>query len=363
MIRVRVLIWTPLARKVPGGHQVQLDLTAKALRSAGLDVVVSHDLQPSFVGYALVHGARLTADEVRRCRNAGAVVCVSTIYWSQRYTLGLDQRMGGGFDLQRRIRLAVVLAAAAARFRHAEKFEKLIGPQLEKRLAYESADLLLPNSELEAEAIRRELGVTTPQVVVPNGIDESLFGQQSAATETRDENVLYVGRFEPHKNQLGLIRALRDRPYRLILAGPSHPHHQKYYEQCLQEAGGNVEFVPERSQADLVALYQRARVHVVPSWYETTGLVSLEAAALRCNVVTTDRGFAREYFGDLAWYCDPANPQSITKAVDEAVHSPYKTALRERVLERFTWRAAAEATLRAYRQALAPRSVEGERAL
>ena len=36
---------------------------------------------------------------------------------------------------------------------------------------------------------------------------------------------------------------------------------------------------------------------------------------LGCPVVTTDRGSAREYLGEHAYYCDPADPASIRDAV------------------------------------------------
>ena len=65
----------------------------------------------------------------------------------------------------------------------------------------------------------------------------------------------------------------------------------------------------------VVALYRSARVHVLPSWFETTGLVSLEAGLCRCDVREHNRGHAREYLGDFAWYCDPADPASICSAV------------------------------------------------
>ena len=87
---------------------------------------------------------------------------------------------------------------------------------------------------------------------------------------------------------------------------------------------------------------------MLPSWRETPGLVSLEAAAAGCRIVSTAIGSAREYFGDLAWYCDPCNPGSIRQAVLQALAAPATAALRQRVLERFTWEVAAQNTLEAY---------------
>jgi glycosyltransferase involved in cell wall biosynthesis len=165
--------------------------------------------------------------------------------------------------------------------------------------------------------------------------------------------VLFVGRIEPHKNQLGLLDALRPSGCRLVLAGYPHPHHPDYLRRCRTAAKGWAEVVEAPSIGELADLYRSARVHVLPSWFETTGLVSLEAALCGCNIVSTDRGHAREYLTDLAWYCDPARPESIRVAVDDAWRSPPRPALRERVLTSYTWQHAARATLAAYEEVLA----------
>ena len=80
-------------------------------------------------------------------------------------------------------------------------------------------------------------------------------------------------------------------------------------------AGPRVTFEIAKSHKDLAALYQKARVHVLPSCFETTGLVSLEAALSGCRIATTNRGFAREYLLDHATYLDPADPASIAQIV------------------------------------------------
>ena len=165
-----------------------------------------------------------------------------------------------------------------------------------------------------------ELGVTTPQHVVPNAVDPAEFAQMT--TQARS-GVLMVARFEPFKNQLGLIRALRSSEYRLTLVGDAHPEHGSYYARCLKEGAGRVTFRSGiRHGPELARLYAAAKVHVLPSYFETTGLVSLEAGVAGCNVVTTSRGFARDYFQDLAWYCDPDDLASIRSAVAEAYAAP-----------------------------------------
>jgi glycosyltransferase involved in cell wall biosynthesis len=85
---------------------------------------------------------------------------------------------------------------------------------------------------------------------------------------------------------------------------------------------------------------------------ETTGLSSLEAGVMGANLVITEKGDTREYFGDLARYCSPDSIDSIRAAVTSAFNAPRSDLLRERILEKYTWSAAAEATLAGYYHAL-----------
>jgi glycosyltransferase involved in cell wall biosynthesis len=82
--------------------------------------------------------------------------------------------------------------------------------------------------------------------------------------------------------------------------------------------------------------------------FETTGLVSLEAALSGCNVVSTVAGYAREYLQDLVSYCEPHDVTSIRDAVLTALSSPQQTGLRQRILDNYTWEHAASATAAAY---------------
>jgi glycosyltransferase involved in cell wall biosynthesis len=190
-----------------------------------------------------------------------------------------------------------------------------------------------------------------PYTVVPNGIDDGLFRPGTPA-EKEEKLVLCVARFEGLKNQLNLIKALNNTEYSLVLAGDASPNQKKYYRHCQQIAAGNIRFTGRLPQAELLKYYRKAKVHILPSWFETCGLASLEAAAMGCNIVITDKGFASDYFGDNAFYCDPADPQSIYEAVHSAAIQPLQTNLQTRVMKEFTWEQAAIQTLGAYRKVL-----------
>lgn len=337
---VHVLMWLrPGVREIPGGHLIQMERTAEALRALGVVVTTCHSAQPDLTDVDVLHCFDPTAEMIRAGRVAGLPVVVSPIYCSKAYVLGVASGRSVG---RRLLRIARLTRSVAFRGSLATA-ERIVEPLVNLRSAFEAADLLLPNSDLEARAIRRDLDVSTPMDVVPNGVASNIFTPSDQARS----GVLYVARIDPHKNQLGLIQAMKSTSVKLTIVGPAHPHHQDYERACRSAAGSTVEFLDGRTQDDLVALYQSARVHAMPSWFETTGLSSLEAALCGCNVVTTDRGYASEYFDDLAWYCDPSSPDSIRAAVLTALDSP-TPPLADRILDRYTWHHAAAATLAAY---------------
>ncbi len=352
---MKVLLWMPTASVIPGGHRVQLEQTSKHLNAIGVCAHITVEPDPDLSPYDVVHGFTLSTHDLRRCRTYGIPVVLSPIYWNRAYVMGLNRRVTNWRTWKTRSRHGVVLLRSALMGQHIEKCEAYVHWLQTQRILFELADLLLPNSEMEAQTLYAELQVTTPYCVVPNAVDHRRFELPNAQTPQQRDHVLYAGRIEPHKNQLGLIQAMRGSNIPVVIVGPPHPHHPDYYTQCKRMATGNISLLPGVEHDQLPLLYQAARAHVLPSKFETTGLVSLEAALCGCNIVTTQQGYAREYFQDMAWYCDPADPRSIRRAIESAFHAPPRPELRQHILARYTWEHTAQATLAAYEQALRSR--------
>jgi glycosyltransferase involved in cell wall biosynthesis len=194
--------------------------------------------------------------------------------------------------------------------------------------------------------------------VVPNGIDADLYEAPPAPSQWFLERygirdfVVQVGTISPVKNQLRLIEALFAMPVPIVIVGHTPAAMTDYARQCRERAAerGRVVFIDHLPAAELPGIYALAAVHALPSWRETPGLVSLEAAACGCRIVSTSIGSAPEYFGSHAWYCSPDSVPSIRRAVERALEAPRSDALRQSVLSQFTWRRAGEATLASYRR-------------
>lgn len=165
--------------------------------------------------------------------------------------------------------------------------------------------------------------------------------------------VLCVGRIESRKNQLMLLKALEDSDLTVVIAGGGFSY-QPDYERAVHnfKRKGKTIILGRLENDMLESAYAAAKVHALPSWFELPGLVSLEAAANRCNIVACDTGTTKDYLGDSAFYCNPHDIQSIANAVLAAYYSPFKEELLTVAREYNSWEKVAKDTIEVYSKVL-----------
>jgi glycosyltransferase involved in cell wall biosynthesis len=344
---------------VKGGDTFQVMQTARHLEELGISVDIRlTDEQIDYDRYDLLHFFNVIrpADILFHARKARKPFVVSTMLIDYS---GYDKRHRKGIAGM----LFKVLSSDAIEYmktiaRFLRGKDKLMtwsylweGQKMAVREILSTASLLFSNSNLENRRLIQEYNCLTECITIPNGLDPDLF-KFNEKIEKDPQLVICVARIEGIKNQLNLIRALNNTEYRLLIIGAYAPNQYAYYRECRRLAGPNVQFIEHLPQDELVQYYQKAKVHILPSWFETCGLSSLEAGAMGCNIVITDKGYTKEYYEDFAFYCDPERPNSIFKAVERAAKAAYSPALRERILEKYTWRKAASRIAAAYDQLL-----------
>jgi glycosyltransferase involved in cell wall biosynthesis len=335
-----------------GGHTVQRTKTQEYLEARGHQVTSVAEIGAlRSAEYDVLHFWSADKAQMQAALHCPAARVATPIYDSRAVLRRFTRENSGNFKL----------ATGLARSAVARKVKTMLGLPLKEdrdgdyRFMLGNCDLFIPNSHSEATAVYEDTGVRTPHFVVPNAVDVAFDHASPDAFVAKyglRDFVICVGRIEPRKNQLRLIEALKWTPYTLVLVGPPHRHHPGYFMQCAAHFGPKVIHIPFIMHEDLPSAYAAARVGVLPSFYETTGLVSLEAGLAGINVVTTDRGYTREYFEDLVWYCDPASTKSIRRAVMAAFEAPVKTALREKIVRCYTWDITADRTIAAYQRAM-----------
>ncbi len=348
-----------------GGDTIQILRTKRELERSGHHVSLCGEPHLPRGSFDLAHLWHLGRAEsyiaARACDKSSLPFVISTIYWpTEEYArhgnVGLLKLLHGALSSSRaeQAKDCVRALQAPGAWRVAMAKAALLTPLERMRWILKRARVLLPNSHAEARMLERfGVELSGRLAIVVNATDApSAHAERGAAEALPASFLLSVGRIEPRKNQLALLRALRGMELPLVLVGGIGKHHASYYSKLVSDSGMRAIHVSPRARPQLDALYSTCEAHIAPAWYETPGLASLEAAAAGARIVTTDRGGTREYFGAEATYLDPSDDASIRSAVERALARPRSEALRERVSREFCWERAAAQTVEAYRTAL-----------
>lgn len=336
----------PSAFQNPGGGEVQLLKTKEALEKEGLRIDFFDPWKSRIEDYDILHVFSSVKDclslmQVAKSRNVKVVT--SSVLWSDwRRALFTD----GGLRTKGDLFLRHFLKVACPAF-----------PSSRRRVLMES-DFIFPNSEAEKKQLQRLFAIPAQKIrVVPNGVDPefasadpSLFRERYG----REPFLLTVGRVEPRKNQLNLLKAVKKLGMRFYLIGSPVSGYENYFEACRKEGEGFAVFLPTLKHEDglLRSAYAACEAFVLQAWFETPGLAALEAGLAGARVVATQGGSTREYFKDFVEYVDPSSPADICEKIKKALASPKNTVLKEYVGRNFTWDKVAKATLSHYRELL-----------
>ncbi len=207
---------------------------------------------------------------------------------------------------------------------------------------------------------------------VPCGVDLELFkamdrsvARRMLKLDTAAPVLLWVGRLEKLKGVDILIDAvaqLDSRDFTLLIVGGDEHAEGLSRELCAQaEAAGiaaNVRFEGAVPHEDLPVYYSAADVCVVPSYYESFGLVAVEAMACGTPVVASRVGGLVSTVTDgvngylIPWRC----PEPFAEKLEVLLNNPelranFSRAAR-RTVERFRWRTVALRIASVYDSAL-----------
>jgi glycosyltransferase involved in cell wall biosynthesis len=157
--------------------------------------------------------------------------------------------------------------------------------------------------------------------VVMLGHDPARFVPVAPPAPGAEPYALFVGNVMPHKNLLRLAeafaRAVAGRPGRLVIRGWGRAAHVRALRERIAALGigDRVDWQPYAGDDELVALYQGARMLLLPSLYEGFGLTALEAMACGAPVIVSDRASLPEVVGDAALVVDPEDTGAIATAI------------------------------------------------
>lgn len=224
----------------------------------------------------------------------------------------------------------------------------------------ENSNIVLVQTVREAADLKDTYGVEIKWAKVSNGVGQVFLDKYTSDTALGIRNyVLCVGRIEPRKNQLSIIEAVKKlraetkEDIKLVFVGAKSKHkHYEYFYRFNKELDENhwIKHINFMNYESMPSLYADSKVCVSASWFETTGLTSLEALMCGANAVASgDR--AKEYLGEYASYCDPGDVESIKEAIKKEYYAP-RPDLSETFKNSYTWKNTAKETLEAYNSLL-----------
>lgn len=197
--------------------------------------------------------------------------------------------------------------------------------------------------------------------------NQQLFRSVSAKYHLPNRFALYVGDATPNKNVLRLAQAALSTHIPLVIAGKvfadesvdtAHPWTKEIGEvrKLAKMHSEKILLLGFVSDEELVALYNMAKVFVMPSLYEGFGLPVVEAFACGCPVIASDKGSLKEVIGNAAYIIDPYNIDDMAHAIEKVVgDTKLSKSLQAKglaQLKHFSWKKTADATISSYEKVL-----------
>ncbi|MCH2539930.1 MAG: glycosyltransferase [Anaerolineales bacterium] len=363
MISMHTCPLATLGGKETGGMNVYVrDLTRELGRSGiGVDVFTrSQDEHQPHIKHDLGNGNRvfhipagperpLPKDELFKClpefvggaRLAAALLeeeydLIHSHFWMSG-VVAHDLRNWWGVPM---VHMAHTLGAVKNRVaRYAQEQEPILRLENEAMLL-KRADALVVSTESEREELERiSNGDNGPITVIPPGVDLSVFhpypqaqARKELDIQVGDKLLLFVGRIEPLKGVDTLLRALQilqrsgEIPANLCLSviggDPTKPRETRHAEleklMLLRDELGLsdvVTFLGRRAQETLHCYYASADIVVMPSHYESFGMVALEAMACGTPVIASDVGGLAQLVrdGETGFLVPDRNPEAMAE--------------------------------------------------
>jgi glycosyltransferase involved in cell wall biosynthesis len=262
-------------------------------------------------------------------------------------------------QIDRRLELAAAVGFRRLSLRRWYGFTRM-----QRRVAKHLRHVITVSESSRAE-ITEQLRIPAERIrVVGVGADVGVFHPDPSVPRVPDRIVTTASADVPLKGLLPLVEAVAkvrtERPAELVVVGSARrggPVAEAISRYDLHDA---VRFTGRLTEAELATELRRAALVVVPSLFEGFSLPLVEAMACGTPVVATTGGALPEVagrHGETALLVPPGDPQALADAIvlmlaDDALRARLGTAGRERVLRRFTWRAAAERTVECYRDAI-----------
>lgn len=200
-------------------------------------------------------------------------------------------------------------------------------PRFTRRLVENADALVLVSPSLAGDPFLKAALDRGKARVIVNGVDVAEARRRCAEPSPHawlngdQATVIAIGRLAAQKNYPTLLRAIarvnRDRPVRLIILGESRDNARASLEAQAAALGIEKQLLLPGTTDNVFAWLSRADLFVLPSWWEGSPNVLLEAVAVGAPVAASrTAGNAADIIGDsFGRLFDPNDEQGMSEAI------------------------------------------------
>ncbi|MEG0916294.1 MAG: glycosyltransferase [Myroides sp.] len=308
-----------------GGLQVRILAHLKSLQQQNIVCKLFNKWEDKIEDYDIYHLFKVTKDsynEVLYAKQKGKKIIVSAVIPI------VDER---------KIKTSLLI----------ESLLKLFLPHAFIRKILDISDIITAETNEEKLFISKNYKIDLEKIVViPNGVGERFLKDDTLDVSFKEfynikqPFVLQVGRIDKNKNQISVIKALKELNIPIVFIGGAYLNEMEYYEACKKELGPKMvmtDWISHESEL-LLSAFKEAKVLVLPSIYETFGNVLVEAGVSGANIACSETLPINEYPISKFWTkFNPLKHQSIKDAVLKEYNSPCNHEMKEEFILTFSW--------------------------
>jgi len=213
-------------------------------------------------------------------------------------------------------------------------------------------------------SLLEQLGISSKRIrTIYNGVDIGKFRPDS--TDRTENLLLFVGRLDPSKGLHHLLCSLEmlSDPVNLVIAGPlswDDTYNSQIFSLIRKISSTTIHkitYLGEQKQDNLIRLYRKAAILVLPSMAESLGLVILEAMACGTAVIASNTGGIPEIVQDAknGLLFRPGDVTDLARKIqcllqDENLRTQLGNEGRRSIVRDFSCDSTVDKLLRVYRE-------------
>ncbi len=230
--------------------------------------------------------------------------------------------------------------------------------EIEQQVFRSSERVVVTTVEMANSIQERDPEARNKTFVIPNYVETDRFAPDSR--QSKDFDVIFVGRLSPQKNVAALLEALSDLEVKSLIIGSGELRDE--LQSQYGDASGKIKWEGNIPNSELPSVMNRSRIFILPSHYEGHPKTLIEAMSCGMPVIGADSAGIRKIIdhGVNGLLCG-TDSESIRTSIQELLDKPdlcetLGNNARQYVLEHFSLDRVFEIEYQLYQEVLNERT-------